>query len=81
MSEEIHRTQSNLLATEIAARIRAAREGAGMTQSSLAKHVSVARTAVTQWESALTTPSYAVMAEVGAVLGVDPRDLAFGPKA
>ncbi|MDX0267708.1 helix-turn-helix domain-containing protein [Sinorhizobium meliloti] len=68
----------NPIVAGIKDRIKEAREKKQMTQSGLAKHLSISRTAVTQWEAGLTFPSYEKTFDMARLLSVRPEWLAFG---
>lgn len=68
----------NPIVAGIKDRIKEAREAKQMTQSVLAKHLDISRTAVTQWEAGLTFPSYEKTWEMAKLLGVRPEWIAFG---
>lgn len=64
--------------TGIAARIRAARERAGLTQAALAQKVGVTRSAVAQWETGRAGQVGTHLAQIAAVLGVGIDHLMLG---
>ncbi|WP_036812980.1 helix-turn-helix transcriptional regulator [Phyllobacterium sp. UNC302MFCol5.2] len=61
----------------IGERIKQAREFARMTQAGLAAHLEISRTAVTQWESGVTFPSYDKLIDIAKLFHVGPEYLAF----
>jgi transcriptional regulator with XRE-family HTH domain len=70
--------QANILVLQIKDRIKEAREKKQLTQSAVAKHLGISRTAITQWEAGLTFPSYDKTYEMGRLFGVRPEWIAFG---
>ena len=56
-----------------------ARRGKILTQTAVADAMGVSQVSVGRWESGETEPDLATIAKLAKVLGVDPRDLAFGP--
>ncbi|MBB5276262.1 transcriptional regulator with XRE-family HTH domain [Rhizobium rosettiformans] len=70
--------EQNPIVAGIKDRIKEAREKQQLTQSALAKHLSISRTAITQWEAGLTFPSYEKTMEMAKLLYVRPEWIAFG---
>ena len=68
----------NPIITGIKDRIKQARENKQMTQSTLAKHLGISRTAITQWEAGITFPSYEKAFDMAKLLSVRPEWIAFG---
>lgn len=58
-----------------------ARRGKQLTQTEVAEKMRVTQATVGRWESGDAEPDLATIARLAKVLGVDPRDLAFGPAA
>jgi transcriptional regulator with XRE-family HTH domain len=64
----------------IAARIKSRREALGLNQSALANAAGVSRSAATQWELGLTSPSFEKTVLLSELLECSPEWLAFGSK-
>ena len=60
----------------IGRKIKAAREGAGLTQEDLAEHMEVSRQAVSKWEADLSRPSSENLLRLCKLLGLDWEELA-----
>lgn len=56
-----------------------ARRGKILTQTAVADAMGVSQVTVGRWESGETEPDLSTIAKLARVLGVDPKDLAFGP--
>jgi transcriptional regulator with XRE-family HTH domain len=63
---------------EVGSRIRAAREGLGMTQAALAQRVGVSRSAVAQWETGRSGQVGSNLTQIAAVLEVGIEHLLLG---
>ena len=62
----------------IGARIKAARERAGLTQASLAERVGVTRSAVAQWETGRSGQVGGNLTQIASVLGIGVEYLLLG---
>ena len=62
----------------IGARIRAARERAGLTQAGLAAQIGVTRSAVAQWETGRSGQVGGNLTQIAAILGVGVEHLLLG---
>lgn len=60
----------------IGRKIKAAREGAGLTQEDLAEHMEVSRQAVSKWEADLSRPSSENLLRLCRLLGLNWEELA-----
>ena len=60
----------------IGRKIKAAREGAGLTQEDLAERMEVSRQAVSKWEADLSRPSSENLLRLCKLLGLDWEELA-----
>lgn len=60
----------------IGRKIKAAREGAGLTQEDLAEHMEASRQAVSKWEADLSRPSSENLLRLCKLLGLDWEELA-----
>ncbi len=67
--------------TPVGARIRAARQARGLTQSALAEAVGVTRSAVAQWETDRAGQVRGNLTRIAAALGVSVQFLLQGPDA
>lgn len=68
------------LITELARRVREAREAAGISQEAMAWYSGLSRTYVGSLERGLMSPSVDAIVRVAHALGVDPADLVRGLK-
>ena len=55
--------------------IKEARKAVGLTQTELAERIGVSQSAVAQWETGITHPSYATLRPLANALGVRVDDL------
>lgn len=62
-------------------RVAAAREGHGLSQSALARTISVSRSAINQWERGASIPSISMIERIADKLNVCPSWLAFGAQS
>ena len=60
------------------ARLKSAREQAGLTQEQLAEKIGVTRQAVSRWEQGITQPDMEMLVALSEMLQVDVEALAFG---
>ena len=58
--------------------IRNARRSKGYTQEQLAKLMGVSQGAITQWETGVTHPSFALIPKLAGVLGISIDELVRG---
>ena len=61
--------------------IRALRKHAGLTQKELAERVGTSQVVISGWENGHHLPNGTYMLKLGEVLGIDPREIAFGGAA
>lgn len=67
--------------TEFSRRVERARRAAGYTQESLCQAMGVSKNTVARWESTSAVPRSTRLAELGAILEVDPMWLLHGDRA
>jgi DNA-binding XRE family transcriptional regulator len=63
-------SESREMAEEFATRLRALREGAGLTQADLAAKIGISLRAVVQWERGLREPKWGTLVDLADAFGV-----------